>query len=560
MGNAVVSIPRIPVGSAMYAPPNPPNTSELYFAASYYDAADAGPKRGVVVVAGHCFDMEKAWGYEDNGTYETHFPDPDVLPEGCHPYYFLFLDADAGRAAYPDVGSLQLPLGLGVTCPLSYDPSPQVGADCETGVQQCPTGATQDCYTRDPATLAHGECRQGWQTCKNGFWSACKDMIGPFPEVCDGLDNNCNGQIDEGNPGGGGDCQVVGERGECKAGMVTCVSGRLTCLGLKAPQSEVCDGLDNDCDGVADDGLPMLTCGKGECFRMTPSCQSAVPATCEPGTPSPEVADFKDNDCDGIVDNGFDCRRPDGGQGYPRSCYSFSTRTADGGVRAPTLPCGPGTQLCQADAGWGACLGETGPRPEVCDGEDNDCDGQVDENAEIGWDRCGKGGCLVFTQLCAGGTPVTCTPLSQRPELCNGLDDNCDGTIDEGCNCRLGDTHGCYTAPIFTRDAGVCHPGARECVNGEFSACQGEVTPSQEWCDTQDNDCDGVVDNACTPLPPDAGPVPDAGPAEEDAGGAADGGTGEPVKKPGCGCTGSPGAEQALALVLLLVARRRRRG
>ena len=561
-GDAPVSVPSIPAASAMFSPPNPANTSALYFAANYYDSSGRRPRRSEVVVSGHCFDLDRAWGFDDNGTYEAHFLDPDVLPEGCHPYYFFFLGADGGRSAYPETGSLEVALGQTASCALPYDPSPQKEADCETGVQQCPASAQQACYTADPATLARGECRQGWQSCRDGFWSACRDMIGPFPETCDGLDNDCDGQVDEGDPGAGESCEGPLERGECKAGVLHCLSGRLACVGLQGPQSELCDGKDNDCDGAVDDGFPIVTCGQGECFRTVAGCENGVPGVCVPGSPSAEVADFKDNDCDGVIDNGVDCRLPDGGLGYPRPCVSYSLRTPDGGTRVPSLPCKPGTQLCQADAGWGACLGEVAPSPEVCDGVDNDCDGEIDENGEIGWERCGIGDCVKFTARCSGGSPVTCSARAPSPEVCNGVDDNCDGVVDEGCSCRLGDTHPCYTAPVTTRGVGLCHAGVRNCVDGGYGACEGEVTPGDEWCDNLDNDCDGVVDNACAPIPPDAGPWVDAGSAGIDAGEVADAGQ-APPKGGGCGCAGSPGAESVFLAALLAlgwaVGRRRRR-
>ncbi|MBI3185371.1 MAG: PKD domain-containing protein [Myxococcales bacterium] len=561
-GNAPVTPSRIPAASAMFRPPNPANTSALYFASSYYDSSGKSPLRSVVVVNGHCFDLEKAWGFEDNGTYEAHFLDPDVLPDGCHPYYFLFLDGDGGRHTYPTVGSLQVALGATSNCPVAYDPSPQKAADCETGVQDCIAGAQRSCYTADQGTLKFGECRQGYQVCKSGFWSACRDMIGPFPEACDGLDNDCDGQTDEGNPGGNASCTVPAERGPCKAGKMQCVSGRLQCLSVQAPQTELCDGVDNDCDGVVDDGFPMLSCGLGECFRTAVGCESGQPGSCTPGAPEAELLDFKDNDCNGLVDDGFDCRQPDGGGvGRVRSCFSYSLRTPDGGLASPKLPCKPGLQACQADAGWGVCVGEVGPSPEVCDGVDNDCDTLLDENDELGWERCGTGACVTYGQKCRLGSPNPCTPKAPAAEVCNGSDDNCDGTVDEGCSCRIGDSRACYTGrPVATRDAGVCHGGARLCVDGGYSGCVGEVTPSQEYCDSRDEDCNGKVDDACLELPDagtDAGE--DAGtPSDEDAG-QPDAGDGPPKKK-GCGCSGGGGTLPFVVVAMLSLAAAARSG
>ena len=547
-GRGAVTVPRIPAASAIYAPPNPTNTLETYFAANYYDPSGRAPQRASVVVDGHCFDLDLTWGAADDGTYEAHFNDPDVIPAGCHAYYFSFTDADGAKHTYPSTGSLQLPIGSEVTCALAYDPAPQAPADCETGATQCPAGGRRACYTADMALLGVGECRQGIQQCRNGFWGACRDMVPPYPEACDGLDNDCDGQVDEGNPGAGASCTILSELGACKAGVRSCVSGRLSCVQTGQPSAEVCDGIDNDCDGAIDDGFPKLSCGTGMCFRMTVSCNAGVPVTCDAGTPTAEVEDGKDNNCDGYVDDSFSCFFPDGGARPNRTVWPIP-----GSVMAQ--PCTEQLQTCQADGGWSLPFGGKLPAPEVCNGEDDDCDG-VTENAvatqlQLGTNRCGVGHCTVRSaSSCIGGRVRTCTPEVPLAEACNGQDDDCDGTIDELCSCREGDTKPCYTGPSETRGVGACKVGERRCVMGSFTSCQSEVKPAtQETCDGLDNDCDGQVDEMCVSA--------DGGVPEVDAGTDVDAGVGPGMEPKKCGCSGT--GVDALLLALGLVALRRRR-
>ncbi len=73
-------------------------------------------------------------------------------------------------------------------------------------------------------------------------------------------------------------------------------------------------------------------------------------------------------------------------------------------------------------------------------------------------------------------------------EQCNGLDDDCDGEVDEGLS-RV-----CYDGPEETRMLGTCADGMQACVGGEWGACEGQVLPTEEVCDQRDTDCDGAID------------------------------------------------------------------
>jgi hypothetical protein len=126
--------------------------------------------------------------------------------------------------------------------------------------------------------------------------------------------------------------------------------------------------------------------------------------------------------------------------------------------------------------------------PEVCDGVDNDCDGQTDEG--LGQLICGTGVCRVTIPACRDGTLLTCQPSAATAEICTGLDDNCDAWIDEFCPCNDNDTQACWSGTAEQRDVGECRSGTQTCKDNDWGVCHGEVRPLAEACDGLDNDCD----------------------------------------------------------------------
>jgi MYXO-CTERM domain-containing protein len=387
-----------------------------------------------------------------------------------------------------------------------YDIDGAMGNGCEyactpTGTETC-NGRDDDCDFMvdegDPGGggtcgSSTGECSTGTERCMGGTL-VCMGAVEPTTEVCNGLDDDCDGTPDQGNPEGGALCGP--SLGVCVQGRQQCVAGALTCVGGVTPTAEMCNGLDDDCDGVIDDGNPGGggSCGSavGECMPGTFNCRGGV-LLCEgrvDGTV--ETCNGDDDDCDGMVDEG----NPGGGG----SCMS------DVGL------CVAGTRVCMA--GSLTCTGFTGPVPEVCNGLDDDCDGVIDDGNPGGGGSCGSsvGACSSGTQTCAGGTLQCIGAVGPTLEVCNGINDDCDLATDEGFDLMNDVRHcgGCGMMCSLPNATPGCSGGS--CVvlscddgwvdrdglpgNGCEYACS--ITGA-EVCNGLDDDCDGAIDDGLTP-------------------------------------------------------------
>jgi hypothetical protein len=346
-----------------------------------------------------------------------------------------------------------------------------------------------------------GRCAMGTYQCQTNGTSAC---VGPSPvaETCNNIDDNCDGTVDEGNPGGGGAC-TTGQPGVCAAGTRQCQAGMLNCVRNVGPSMEICDGLDNDCDGVVDNGLIVDADGDG--VRACGTCGAPAAPNCDcndmsamvrPG--ATETCNNVDDNCNGQVD-----------EGVTRVCYtgpagSF-TGTCPGTSCMPRGACRGVTQVCTAGA-FPTCNmatpGQTFPTAEVCDNVDNNCNGQVDEGLSGAACNTGQlGVCAAGTERCMAGTLQCVRNVNPSAEQCNNLDDNCDGLVDNGVTPRR-----CFSGPAGTfagtcpgptcTPRGQCRAGTQQCDGtGGWLACMGETLPTPEICDGLDNDCNGSVDN-----------------------------------------------------------------
>jgi hypothetical protein len=249
---------------------------------------------GLCLAVGLEFICSMPCGPCPDGTYCAHVdpqsapPGEDIPPAGfyCLPDRYGLCKPCVGDMNCAFVGDRCLDLGdgnkvCGRDC--SYDQTCPVGYECREN--QCwPIGNTCDCtpervgaVRRCEVTNTHGTC-YGLEECFVAGWEGC-DARDPGPEVCNGIDDNCDGilpsdELDNNN------------------------NGTPDCLDDCVPTDEVCDLVDNDCNQAVDDGDPLVMCGPTP--HGTPACDAGQ---CVVGSCEPDWVDL-----DGDFGNGCECQ------------------------------------------------------------------------------------------------------------------------------------------------------------------------------------------------------------------------------------------------------------
>ncbi len=455
-----------------------------------------------------------------------------------------------GQGACEAQGALGCGVGGAVVC--SAAAIAPADESCDARDNDCDGRVDEDirqpCYTGPPGTAEVGACRPGRTECTDGTIGRCLEQVVPRDEtlVCDGVDDDCDGAVDEtvvGQPCYPGDDDWLGApMTACRAGTQTCVDGDTGCAGARLPDDvDGCNGVNDDCDGEVDEDCTCVAgepCagGEGVCVPGAQVCDGPTLVACDGRqVAQAETCNGADDDCDGTVDEEADAVCEGSAVGI---CRPGARRCTDGALGEACLgriegiddeacdgrdddcngavdeafpdlgeACSvgvgacrrAGVRACQPDgtAGCSVTAGVAGV--ETCNGQDDDCDGATDEGADVPcWPdpNATAAPCQQGVRACVGGVLAAMCTGGQAPvaEICgNEIDEDCDGAADDGCVCTEGDRRPCGAG------ANVCQPGEQTCRSNAWSACQGIVYGVPEICDGRDNDCDGPTDEGLMP-------------------------------------------------------------
>ncbi len=393
----------------------------------------------------------------------------------------------------------------------------EIDNDCDDGVDEgcpdCVEGDTRSCGTDE------GECVAGTQTCRDEVWSDCEGSVGPEQEVCNGVDDNCDGDVDE-NP------RLLCDDGQMCNGVETCEAGACTtgdavdCSALDGPcLVGECSEKDGGCrafpveNGTAcDDGLFCTeggVCDAGECVTTPRDC-SSEDDQCNAGVCDDDIDQcVKEPRSDGTTcDDGLFCTTTDSCTagicgGATRDCSSAADQcnegvcdeSADACVKQAVTngtTCEDGlyctvSDSCQAGVCQGGGQRQCGAaggscRDGVCDEATRSCSG----NPVPDGTTCDDGAFCTVNDVCSAGNCV-----GGGPRSCAGVATDCKvGSCNENLN---------LCVPLPAPDGTICDDGAFCTVNDACSAgtCSGTMRSCANVADAcNDGICDETAD-AC---------------------------------------------------------------
>lgn len=352
----------------------------------------------------------------------------------------------------------------------------ETDADCGNGGQ---------CVALEGKSFCSFPC-SSTSTCQAPF--SCQTLEGDGPDFCLPMTGSCSCP-----PGDADDlrlCERSNDNGTC-VGFELCdpEAGWIECTALE-PSPEVCDGYDNNCDGVVDEGFAVqeayiadehcggcfndcsqiISNGDGTCDSLHFDFPRCVVVTCDPGYVQTGPSSCgpvqsgayciycaSDNDCAGgtcvELDSQWRCAPP---CSESADCPAESDcQTLEGGQSG----CLPTSGSCDCNA-----ITQGQMRPCVVENPDGSCSGTQTCDELSGWSEC--------------------SAPEPTQETCNGADDDCNGLIDDAL-----DSGG----PCIVSEGSSC-VGALECQGDAGWVCVGQE-PQAESCDYVDNDCDGLADN-----------------------------------------------------------------
>ena len=358
-------------------------------------------------------------------------------------------------------------------------------------------------------------------------------------EACNNVDDNCDGTTDEnamtvtfwadGDGDGYGDAATTTLSCAKPNGFVANSSDCNDASNAIHPgAAESCNGTDDNCNGQTDEGAlaTYYSDGDGDGYGAPPTTQAcSVPANfvtisgdcndaltaIHPG--APETCNDVDDDCDSQTD-----------EGLKQTWYQDADVDGYGNAAVSTWTCSPATNwvLNGNDCNDADPLVNSSTNAEICNGLDDNCNGQTDEGLALTtfWrdaDADTYGDAANSQQLCGPATGWVSNKLdcldsnvAVHPGVtevkCNQLDDNCNGTTDEGTTFTTyyqdkdGDGYGnaavsvsaCAKPAGYVTDKTDCNDNDNKINPGIFG---GSLQESLGGCNGKDNDCDGYTDN-----------------------------------------------------------------